>query len=92
MGYSELDVEGNGLIMNELLVNYKNESFYGDRINFNLYIGEVYSSGFELYYSMETIRNGSLLAIAKAKTGMTFFNYSTRKIASVPEKFKELFL
>ena len=88
MGYSELNIEGNSIIMSDLAVCYINESFYGDTLNVKLAVGEFSSAGFELFYSITTSRNDKEILIAKAKTGIVFFNYETRKITGVPEKFK----
>lgn len=88
MGYSELNIEGNSIIMSDLAVCYMNESFYGDVLNIRLAVGEFSSAGFELFYSITTNRNNKEILIAKAKTGIVFFNYETRKITGVPDKFK----
>ena len=36
LGYSELDVEGKGIIMSDLAVVYKSQSCYGDRLKFEV--------------------------------------------------------
>jgi len=87
LNYTELNVEGAGLIMGELVVSYLNESFYGDVLTVHLATGDITGAGFELYYLVETIRNGKKISIAKARTGMVCFDYSSRKVMPVPEKF-----
>lgn len=90
MNYTELNVEGAGLIMGELVVSYLNESFYGDVLTVQLAAGDITGAGFELYYLVETNRNGKKISIAKARTGMVCFDYSTRKVIPIPEKFLSL--
>jgi acyl-CoA thioester hydrolase len=90
MNYTELNVEGAGLIMGELVVSYLNESFYGDVLTVQLAAGDITGAGFELYYLVETNRNGKKISIAKARTGMVCFDYSTRKVIPIPEKFSGL--
>ena len=90
MNYTELNVEGAGLIMGELVVSYLNESFYGDVLTVQLAAGDITGAGFELYYLVETNRNGKKISIAKARTGMVCFDYSTRKVIPIPEKFSVL--
>lgn len=90
MSYTELNVEGAGLIMGELVVSYLNESFYGDVLTVQLAAGDITGAGFELYYLVETNRNGKTISIAKARTGMVCFDYSTRKVIPIPEKFLSL--
>ena len=86
--YSELNVEGLGLIMGDLAVEYKNESFYGDELTIALYVAEVSKVSFELYYSLS---NQNDKIIAKAKTGMVCYNYQQKKIAEIPAELVKLF-
>jgi acyl-CoA thioesterase FadM len=88
IGYSEFNIEGVSIIMSDLAVSYTNESFYGDVLKIELALGECSSAGFELYYNITTNRNEREIQIAKAKTGIVFYNYQIKKIAGVPEKFK----
>jgi len=92
LGYSELDIEGSSIIMNELGVNYLNESFYGDVLNIQLSIGEISTAGFELFYFVTTNRNNKTLTIAKAKTGIVFYDYNVKKISPIPAVFKNFLL
>lgn len=92
LGYSEFNLEGVGLILNELVVNYLNESFYADDLEISMAIGEMSRIAFELYYIVETFRNGEKILIAKAKTGMVCYDYENKKTVSVPEKFSRQFI
>lgn len=91
-GFTELDVAGTSLIMSELIVDFKNESFYKDLVQVKIFFGEVSRVSFELYYSLSVVRNGSTILIAKAKTGMVCFNYSDKKIDAIPQPLKEILL
>ena len=82
--FTELDVEGTGLIMSDLAFEYKTESFYGDEIAVSISAGEISRVSFELYYQLTTIRNDKSILLAKAKTGMVCINYQTKKVAAVP--------
>ena len=92
LGYFELDIEGYSIIMNELGVNYLNESFYGDVLNIQLSVGEISTAGFELFYLITTNRNNTTLTIAKAKTGIVFYDYNVKKISPIPAVFKSILL
>lgn len=87
LGYSEMNLEGVGLIMNELVVNYQSESFYGDVLEIGIAIGEISKVSFEMYYIIETNRNEEKILIAKAKTSLVCFDYEKKKKTDVPEKF-----
>lgn len=88
--YSEIDIEGTGLIMGDLAVEYTSESFYGDVLEISIAAAEITRVGFELYYRIETNRNDKKIVIAKAKTGMICYDYTAKKVSAVPEKFKAL--
>lgn len=84
-GYTELDINGVGLIMSDLAIEFRGESFYGDIIEVKLSSGEISRIGFELYYELNAKRNGQDVNLAKAKTGMVCFDYSTKKVSPLPE-------
>ena len=88
--YTELQVEGVGLIMSDLAVEYINESFYGDELQISIAAAEITRVSFELFYTIETNRNEKIILIAKAKTGMVCYDYTQKEIAAVPEKLKGL--
>ncbi len=84
LGYTELNVENTGLIMSDLGIEYRNESFYGDQLTITIAIGDISSVSFELYYHVTNQHNKE---IAKAKTGMVCYDYERKKVAPVPSKF-----
>ncbi len=88
--YSELNVAGAALIMADLAVEYKAESFYGDNLNVSISIGEITKISFEIFYEITTSRNDKSILVAKAKTGMVCFDYETRKVTSIPEIFRQI--
>ena len=91
-GYTELDVSGTSLIMNELFVEFKKEAFYKDILEVKIFAGEIFKVGFEFFYSLSTMRDKLSLLIANAKTGMVCFNYEEKKLIPVPEELKKILL
>jgi acyl-CoA thioester hydrolase len=85
--YTELNVAGAALIMADLAVEYKAESFYGDTLTIAISIGEITKISFEIFYEITTTRNAKKILIANAKTGMVCFDYEARKVTSVPNTF-----
>lgn len=85
-GYTELSIEGIGLIMSDLAVEFKNEAFYGDMAEIRLGVADVSRVGFDLYYQLFVKRNDGLILLAKAKTGMICYDYQAKKVAAIPEK------
>ena len=85
--YSELDIDGAGLIMSDLAVEFKKEAFYGDLLTVGVAVSEIQKISFELYYEVTTVREGSKLLIANAKTGMVCYDYAAKKVTPLPEGF-----
>ena len=91
-GFTELDIAGTALIMSELLVEYKNESFYNDLLEINIYCGEITRVAFELFYKISTKRIEEEIVIALAKTGMVCYDYEIKKVTAVPGELKSILL
>lgn len=89
-GLSELNVGGSGLIMGDLAVEFKSESFYGDIISVSLFAGELTRVSFELYYQLSAVRNDATIIIANAKTGMICFDYSIKRPVALNEGLKKI--
>lgn len=83
--YSELDICGVGLIQSDAVVVYKSEAFYGDVINIQVAVGEFTATGCDFFFLLKNCDSGK--EVARAKTGIAFFDYDKKKIAKVPENF-----
>jgi acyl-CoA thioester hydrolase len=87
LGYSELNLEGAGLIMADAALVFKNEIYYGDELLISIRATEFSRVGFDLIYKMEKKAvDQSLLLVALVKTAMVCFNYDLRKVVPLPEK------
>ena len=82
-GYDEMNAAGNSLIMADVMIAYKGESFYGDVLTVKIYAEEITAHSFDLLYHITTIRKEVATDIAHAKTGMICFEYNIRKIAAM---------
>ena len=86
-GYSELDVEGTGIIMTDAIIVYSSEGFYGDVL-----IVEVGTADFQMTHCDFIFRltnTSTRKEISRVKTGIAFFNKHTRKISAVPDVFRK---
>jgi acyl-CoA thioester hydrolase len=86
--FTELNAGGTSLIMNELLVEFKNEAFYNDSLEVKIFSGEISRKSFELFYLLTTRRNEATVVIAHAKTGIVCYDYQEKKVDLLPEKLK----
>lgn len=89
-GGDELNIEGNSLIMADVMIAYKGEAFYGEELLVKVYADEITDRSFDLLYHISTGRDGTEKDIAHAKTGMICFDYTLRRITTITEKFKSL--
>ncbi|MCV6590213.1 MAG: thioesterase family protein [Marinobacterium sp.] len=85
--YTELDVEGYGIIMTDSAIVYKAEGFHGDQIQVDVTVGDFNKYGCDIYYLLSNKKTA--VEIAHAKTGIVFFDYNQRKVVTVPEAFRE---
>jgi acyl-CoA thioester hydrolase len=83
-GYTELNIEGTGLILADLIVEFKAEGFYGDIIEVTIAAGEISKVSFELFYRLAAKRNEDITVLALAKTGMVCYNYTNKKVVAMP--------
>jgi len=85
---SELDVEGAGIIMADIAVNYRGEAFFGQMLTVEISLGDFSDKGCDIFYRVTCKESDSTVAIAK--TGIVFMNYQTRKLVSVPKSFLKI--
>jgi YbgC/YbaW family acyl-CoA thioester hydrolase len=90
-GYDEKNLAGTSLIMSDVSIAFKNEAFYGDTLHVSVAVTGISRAAFDMVYLLEKEANGKMIAIAEAKTGMVCFDYSKRKITSLPEEVKKKF-
>jgi len=88
LGYEEMNVEGAGLIMSDVSIEFKSELFYGDVIRASVSAGEISKIGFELFYKLEKETEGKNILVVTAKTAMVCYDYQKKKITSLPQNAK----
>lgn len=89
-GFTELDIDGVGLIMGDIVVEFKAESFYGDIIEVEISTADVTKISFDLYYRLITKRKDETIVVANAKTGMVCYDYAAKKVVAIPEGLKKI--
>ena len=88
-GLNELDVFGVGLIMADSVIIYKSEAFPGEMLEIAVGVTDFNSYGCDFVYRATEKTSGR--EVARAKTGIVFFDYARRVIQRVPPAFRELF-
>ena len=80
-GYSEKDLGGVGMIMSDVVINFKNELFYGDVVNASVAVKDIGRASVDIVY---LLKKGDVV-VAEAKTGMVCFDYERRKVTAITE-------
>ena len=86
-GWTELNIEKTGLIMVDMAVRFKSEAVFGDTLRVHLTPVDWTQLGFDLVYLATNAANGA--EVARAQSGMIFFDYTTRRLTSMPPVFRE---
>ncbi|GAB3021412.1 hypothetical protein GCM10027051_28380 [Niabella terrae] len=86
LGYTEMNLEGGGLIMADVAVSFQQEAFYGEELIVGVTAADISRVGFDLYYLLEKNTAQGMVRVASAKTGMICYNYEQKKVNTLPEK------
>ena len=85
LGYTELDVEGVGIVVADVAAQYKSEAFHGEVLVFEMAADDFNKYGCDLVWRISDKASGR--EVARGKTGVMFFDYAARKAALVPPAF-----
>ena len=88
LGQSETSFGAYGLILAEAHIEYMSELFEGEELSIDLSITSPTRAAFECYYQIKTIRGGAAIKAAVIRTNMVCFDYSERKVKSIPDDLK----
>lgn len=88
-GYAELAIEGFGLIMSDMQIEFKKELNFSDEVTVSVAANGFDTYGFDIFYLLELISADHKILVAKAKTGMLLYDYANRKLIQVPEIVKD---
>ncbi|GAO02722.1 hypothetical protein PSR1_01595 [Anaeromyxobacter sp. PSR-1] len=88
-GWTELDVGGPGILMVDAAVVYRAEGAWGMTLRVDVAVADLGSRGCDLLYRLSDAASGK--EIARAKTGIVFFDYAARRVVHVPDAFRSAF-
>ncbi len=83
-GYGEMQFEGVGLMMADAALEFKVELNYGDNVKIYVSAGSFDKYSFDFYYRIEILRGEKMILAGKAKTGMVCYDYTNKKLVTVP--------
>ncbi len=86
LGYTELDIEGLGIVVADAAVQYRAEAFHGETMVVEMGAADFHDYGCDLVWRMHD--RDSSREVARGKTGLVFFDYQARRKAPVPTAFR----
>lgn len=88
LGFTEANIFGLGMVVTDLAIDYRSESFANDLLIIDVGVGRFNRYGCDVCFQ---ITNSALdCVVCKAKMGVVFFDFDKHKIAPVPKAFREL--
>ena len=90
LGFKELDLgDGKtGVIIGDLVVNYKAEGFEDEELKIESHIGQITEKSLRVFHRIIKIKKDILMTLAE--TGLIAFDYKSREITEFPEVFWEI--
>ena len=85
LGYSELDVEGVGIVVADVAAQYRSEAFHGETLVVEMGADDFNKYGYDLVWRLSDKASGR--EVARGKHGIMFFDYTARKPTSAPPAF-----
>lgn len=85
-GYTELNLEGAGVIMVDSAIEYRKELNYPGEIRVWVAASGFDKIGFDIYYLLELKAADVWVTAAKIKTGMLCYDYTLKKKIAVPDQ------
>ena len=86
-GWTELDVDGAGVIVADVAAQYRSEAFHGETMVIQFAAGDFHEHGCDLLWQLNDKASGR--EVARGKHGIVFFDYTTRSKVKVPAAFVE---
>ncbi len=87
-GLEEMRMFGLGLVITDVAAVYESEAFAGERLRLEVGVVDFNRYGCDFVFRVTEATTGR--GVARAKTGMVFFDYEQRKVQPVPEEFRAL--
>ncbi len=87
-GWTELDIDGIGILMVDAAVLYLVEGKHGMVLRVEVGAADTRTRGCDLLYRFTDRETGD--EIARVKTGLVFLDPATRKLVRIPEAFRKV--
>ena len=82
--YTEMNFGGPGIIISGVIIEYLNETFYGDTVKIKIALTSFHKNGLDFIYQLENKKKN--VPIARVLTSIIFFDYKNRKVVRTPDE------
>ena len=90
LGYTNLgDINGAAIILTDASIVYLKQGYYGQTLRVDIAANDFTSKGFDIVYRVSDAETG--VEMARAKTGLLFYDYHQQKVTTIPLDFKKKF-
>ena len=87
LGYTEAQIEHCSIVVGDMLVQYQSEAFHGETMRVQMVPTDFNRYGFDLAFQMSDQASGR--EVARGKQGIVFIDLAEKKVAVLPEAFRE---
>lgn len=88
LGFTEANVFGLGVVVTDLAVDFRSESFGGDCLIIDVGLDDFNRYGFDI--CMQVTNSALEKTVCQAKMGIVFFDFDKHQIAETPAAFNAL--
>lgn len=86
MGFTEANIYGLGMVVTDLAVEYRAESFANDTLIIDVGVSGLNRYGLDI--GMQVTNSALDTVVCNAKMGIVFFDFDKHQIAQIPGAFK----
>ncbi len=88
LGFTEENIFGLGMVMTDLAVDFRSESFANDVLIIDVGVGKVNRYGLDICLRVTNSALDSVVCVAKM--GVVLFDFDKHQMVAVPRQFKQL--
>ena len=85
LGFTEANVFGLGMVVTDLAIDYRSESFSGDQLIIDVGVDDFNRYGFDI--ALQVTNSALETVVCQAKIGAVFFDFDKHQITEVPPAF-----
>lgn len=89
LGFSVTDIYGKSIIFANAGILYQGELLYKDQVKIDVVLDNLGEKSFDLTFRLSKDQRKEKVALIKIR--VLFFDYSIRRVVSVPEGFRKIF-